>query len=622
MPFPQYNSPLRFPQESGVIQALQNDLTLRTPESGSIIVSSGISLRPDRDVVMRLGTPNLRWYDGWIGDLHSLSGTLGGPTQTFSWTAGGFGFVAATVAFSSSAITLGSTSTMLIEGASELNSDGVVKFNDGSQFEMSTLMEPQVDNVGTIGQAAKRYSRVHASSGIFNELSPQASGTFISVDASLIPVDDAVYSLGAPGSLSDGEGGPVSAIRWANVVAASGHFNSIYASTSGVPVGHAGAYIELGASLIPPTHGGTDALFWIGGGKFNQMAGIRAVSGLFTTVVMTTATISNLTATSLTASLININTNGDFINGGIFDWDLGASTSTISNGTWAFDNTVDVEFDKRPTALGSGVMLSGDFVNIGSSGVEVLFDIDSASFETHAYVPTAGVEAVGNSEQHYVHYTDFLNGSVSRNGYSTNSSGTGAGTRQLWQFVSSSGGDSFGVIELGTGTTATGYLSINTGTNAFRLGEGKTSFAARVCPWTLSTATDEYICKVGFSNDVTSGGDGTMEVGFRYDRVGDGVNWRCITRSTTETNTDSGVVVLASSIGANMVALSFEVNEAGTSVEFFIDGVSVAEHATTIPGNSNRMGYGIEMEASAYTSLEPRLGVDWTKLTYIRSTPR
>ena len=617
---PKFNGDITFVDGSGQMIATTGSLTLRADgtTSGSVIVGSSASLRPERDVVQRLGTPGSRWYDGWIGDIHSLSGTLGGPTQTFSWTVGGFGFNTANVSFTSSAIDFITNSTITIEGGSELNSAGIVRFQTASQIEMDTLMDTSIDGLGTIGQKARRMARVHASSGIFNELSPQESGTYISVDASLIPLDDAVYSLGAPEGEDGGEGGPPPPIRWANVVAASGRFNSIYASTSGVPAGHAGAYIELGASLIPPTHPGNDALFWIGGGKFNQMAGIRAVSGIFNTVTMTTAVIS-----TLTTSLLNINNTGDFINLGLFDWDLGASTSTISNGTWAFDNTVDVEFDKRPTALGSGVMLSGDFVNVGSSGVEVLFDIDSASFETHVYVPTAGVEAIGNSEQHYVHYAEFVNGNVSSNGLSTNSSGSGAGTRQLWEFVTSGGGDSFGVVELGTGTTSTGYCSINTGNNAFRLGEGITSFGARVCPWTLSTATDEYICKVGFGNDINSGGLGSSAVGFRYDRVGDGVNWRCITRaSSTETDTDSGVVVLASATGTNMVSLSFTVNAAGTSVEFFIDGVSVATHTTNIPSNSARVGYGVEMEATTYTSLEPRLGVDWTKLTYIRSTPR
>tara|TARA_R110002126_G_C10490983_1_gene504798 strand:+ start:41391 stop:43250 length:1860 start_codon:yes stop_codon:yes gene_type:complete len=616
-----FNSDIEFVHGSGQVLAPTGDLTLRTDDLAiprSVIIGSGATLRPERDAINRLGTPDSRWYDGWIGDLHSLSGTLGGPTQTFSWTVGGFLFNASNVNFTSATVGLDTNSTMTIEAASELNSDGIVRFNTGSQIEMDTLMDTSVDHLGTIGQKARRMARVHASSGIFNELSPQESGTFISVDASLIPADDAVYSLGVPGSPGDGEGSPIPPIRWANVVAASGHFNSIYASTSGVPVGHAGAYIELGASLIPPAHAGSDALFWIGGGKFNQFAGIRAVSGILNTVSITTAAVSTMSVTNLT-----INNTGDFINTGLFDWDLGASNSTISNGTWAFDNTVDVEFDKRPTALGSGVMLSGDFVNVGSSGVEVLFDIDSASFETHAYVPTAGVEAVGDSEQYYVHYAEFVNGNVAANGLSTSSSGTGTGTRQLWEFVTSGGGESLGVVELGTGTTSTGYLSINTGNNAFRLGEGITSFGARVCPWTLSTATDEYICKVGFGNDITSGGLGNSACGFRYDRVGDGVNWRCITRNGgTETNTDSGVVVLASATGTNMVSLSFTVNDDGTSVEFFIDGVSVATHTTNIPTNNARVGYGVEMEATAYTSLEPRLGVDWTKFTCIRSTPR
>tara|TARA_R110002094_G_scaffold214658_1_gene185180 strand:+ start:3186 stop:5045 length:1860 start_codon:yes stop_codon:yes gene_type:complete len=398
-----FNSDIEFVHGSGQVTAPTGDLTFRTDDLAiprSVIIGSGAILRPERDAINRLGTPGLRWYDGWIGDLHSLSGILGGPTQTFSWTVGGFGFNAANVSFSSATVELVTNSTLAIEAASELNSDGTIRFNDGSQFEMSTLMEPQVDNVGIIGQTAKRYSHVHASSGIFNELSPQASGTFISVDASLIPLDDAVYSLGVP-ELPGGEGSPIPGIRWSNIVAASGRFNSIYASTSGASPGHTGAYIELGASLIPPAHPGDSALFWIGGGKFNQMAGVRAVSGLFTTVTMTTATIATLTNTTLTTSLININTNGDFINGGAFDWDLGGAQTLVGNGDWVFDTdaTLSATTGTITTAtiptLGSTTITAGTINStaalnaFGTFGTLGLATFNGGTFFGNAAAPSA-----------------------------------------------------------------------------------------------------------------------------------------------------------------------------------------------------------------------------------------
>jgi len=320
---PKFNGDITFVDGSGQMIATTGSLTLRADgtASGSVIVGDSASLRPERDAVQRLGTPGLRWYDGWIGNLNSLSGTLGGPTQTFSWSNGGFGFIAADVSYASSLITIGSTTTMAIEAASELTSDGTVRFNDVSQFEMSTLMEPAIDNVGTIGQTAKRYSRIHASSGIFNALSPQASGTYISVDGSLIPTNDSTYTLGTLGN------------RWGSVVASSGRFNSIYAQASGEIVsGNTGEWIELGASLIPPTHPGDGGVFWLGSNKFNQFAGIRAASGVFGSV---SATIGTLT--TLTTTVLNINVSADFINLGGLDWDLGGAQTLVSNGDWVFD---------------------------------------------------------------------------------------------------------------------------------------------------------------------------------------------------------------------------------------------------------------------------------------------
>tara|TARA_S200002703_G_scaffold160089_1_gene176886 strand:+ start:8854 stop:11187 length:2334 start_codon:yes stop_codon:yes gene_type:complete len=234
----------------------------------------------------------------------------------------------------------------------------------------------------------------------------------------------------------------------------------------------------------------------------------------------------------------------------------------------------------------------------------------------------AAQTAIGiNDETAHVHFADFITADVDANGYQQSTSGSGAGSRQFWQFTTTTS-NSQGVIELGTGTTASGFIGLHVGNNAIVTSTAAFKLGMRSQFHTLSTASDEYICHFGISNDVTSGGNGANEIGFRYDRATDGANWQCITRSSsTETKTDTGVAVTASTTGANPQVLEFTVNEAASSVTFTIDGVDAATHTTNIP-NNDRMGYGVEMEATAYTSVEPVIGVDWIRFECTRSSAR
>lgn len=233
----------------------------------------------------------------------------------------------------------------------------------------------------------------------------------------------------------------------------------------------------------------------------------------------------------------------------------------------------------------------------------------------------AAQKAIGFAhEEASLFWADFISGSVTANGLTNNNSGSGAGTRQMWEFVTNAS-NSQGVLELGTGTTATGFCSVNTGNNAIHTSNSAIDFMVRVQMWTISAAADEYTVNAGLANDVTSTGRGASEITFRYDRVAHGANWQCVTRaSSTETVTDSGVAVTASATGANMQVLRFVMNEAGTSVDFTIDGADVATNTTNIP--NARLGYGIEIEASAYTSSEPRVGIDYMRCALERATAR
>ena len=76
MPFPQYNSPLRFPQESGIVESLQNDLTLRASTSGDVLVSAlnnfHSALRPDTDTQQDLGRTDLRWRNLHVSGINNI----------------------------------------------------------------------------------------------------------------------------------------------------------------------------------------------------------------------------------------------------------------------------------------------------------------------------------------------------------------------------------------------------------------------------------------------------------------------------------------------------------------------------------------------------------------------
>ncbi len=72
MTFPQYNAPLLFPQESGVVEALQNDLTLRASSSGDVLISAFAALRPETDAQQDLGRDFLRWRNLYASGINNL----------------------------------------------------------------------------------------------------------------------------------------------------------------------------------------------------------------------------------------------------------------------------------------------------------------------------------------------------------------------------------------------------------------------------------------------------------------------------------------------------------------------------------------------------------------------
>jgi len=336
---PNFNGDVVFVDTSGQVRAQSGDLTLRADSTNtrSIIVGSGVALRPDRDLVIDLGRPDLRWFTTHTGHLAANSGYLGpdptsaSPFPTMEWNDQGFSVqgdfpITKTFLFTQMDVGIAGGTLQLIGGA-DLSVDGTADFQGGLTGTLtSSRVVPANDiagnDFGSIGAVGLRYDAMYAGSGVFNHLAPPTSGTFIVVeDGDLVPIVDARRSVGA---LSR---------RWARMHAASGIFNTIGAPASGTRV-------DAAASIVPNRHNiyslGTTGQRW---------ANLFATSGTVATLSSTDIVTDSLSATSATIRDLTLdrslllNVDGFQISQvGQTLWDLGAATLDFSNGAVNFES--------------------------------------------------------------------------------------------------------------------------------------------------------------------------------------------------------------------------------------------------------------------------------------------
>jgi hypothetical protein len=221
------------------------------------------------------------------------------------------------------------------------------------------------------------------------------------------------------------------------------------------------------------------------------------------------------------------------------------------------------------------------WVDCGASGggVPTLADacgylrhIDHCSFGT---VDTSGTSPIQG-------YDSVYNQNLGTFGRLGSSAGSGAGTNA----IQSEAGHP-GIIRAVTGTsgTANRYEGYGGG-STLRMATLSASFFARIRVPTLSDATDRFTDRAGWLNTLWPAYGLTDGCFFRYtDNVNSG-RWECVCiASSTETASDSGVYLSANT----WVDLLIEINAAGTSVVFSINGSVVATVTTNIPGASPQL---------------------------------
>jgi hypothetical protein len=150
-----------------------------------------------------------------------------------------------------------------------------------------------------------------------------------------------------------------------------------------------------------------------------------------------------------------------------------------------------------------------------------------------------------------------------------------------------------GIIQHQTGTGATNFAGYNYG-GALYIGSGSISLETYVTVETLSTVTERFMFYFGYAGGSSNYLNIPNGILFSYDEGGvqfsGGAatpNWKCYTRaaSGTVTLTTTSIPVVA----AQWYKLRIDVNAAGNSVAFYIDGTLVATHTTNIPATTTGM---------------------------------
>lgn len=162
---------------------------------------------------------------------------------------------------------------------------------------------------------------------------------------------------------------------------------------------------------------------------------------------------------------------------------------------------------------------------------------------------------------------------------------TASGTNAAGSIVTTGAdADHLGVLQLTSGTTASGRATLHLGTANIVLGTRQVECEIVLQVPTLGDATQRFTVYAGLG-DSTAAGESTDAIGFRYaDNVNSG-RWVAYCRSNgVESVINSSVAVAA----GQWDRLRWRLASGGASVEFFIDDVSIGSISSNIPSGTAR----------------------------------
>lgn len=179
--------------------------------------------------------------------------------------------------------------------------------------------------------------------------------------------------------------------------------------------------------------------------------------------------------------------------------------------------------------------------------------------------------------------------------------------------------NSIGALRLALGTVATNRGSITSPVfTVFQLGQGLAKWASRIRLNTLSNTVDTWSLRSGFIDN--SAGESVDGAFFRYTDGVNGGKFQAVTRSNS---IETAVDTLITATINTTYKMEIEVNAAGTSADFRINGALVAAITTNIPTVAGReLGYGLLVMRTLGTAAINAYDVDFVMADLAFSTAR
>lgn len=244
--------------------------------------------------------------------------------------------------------------------------------------------------------------------------------------------------------------------------------------------------------------------------------------------------------------------------------------------------------------------------------------VDAQDAATKAFVEAQVVDNTTNlnPDVRYVESDDFIsNAGASVQGMTAVSSGSVTGL----QFSSYRNTDDhvFGSIKVGV--SAVGGINYMARGAGIQYGNGNTiKLTFRLSLEALSTGADEFAAQFGFGRGIIASGGPSTGMYFRYIHSESTGNWQSVTNDAISTITDTTIV-------ADLVYHTFTIiiNTDATSIEFLIDGVTVATHTTNIPANDATLdGFWFGVHAGSALTASRYIHGDWYTLEVTNTTGR
>jgi hypothetical protein len=202
---------------------------------------------------------------------------------------------------------------------------------------------------------------------------------------------------------------------------------------------------------------------------------------------------------------------------------------------------------------------------------------------------------------------------ISLNGADWNSSVSG-GSVSRSQVGLDTTENAVGVLTLETNNGATNYAQISMSTNQVKIGTHAIVHRFRIAVSALSDGTDTYTIYIGLG-DNTGGNDFDDGIYFRYTHSVNSGRWEAVTAiGASRSASDTGVTPTTT-----FSVFEISINQAGTSIDFSINGSVVATKTTNIP--TNTIGFVHKIVKSVGTT-DTMVYEDWTDIALTRTTAR